>query len=42
MKIVSSIFPNEKIQENIKKEFPEITFEFYKGMKEAKEAFFWV
>lgn len=40
MKIVSSIFPNEKIQENIKKEFPEITFEFYKGMKEAEEAFY--
>ncbi|MCQ6277235.1 D-2-hydroxyacid dehydrogenase [Bacillus sp. V3B] len=40
MKIVSSIFPNEKIQEDIKKEFPEITFEFYKGMKAAEEAFY--
>jgi phosphoglycerate dehydrogenase-like enzyme len=40
MKVVSSIFPNERIQEDIKQEFPEITFEFYKGMKAAEEAFY--
>jgi hypothetical protein len=30
MRIVSSVFPKEIIQEDIKCEFPEIQFEFYR------------
>ncbi len=40
MRIVSSVFPKEIIQEDIKCEFPEIQFEFYKGMKDAEKAFY--
>ena len=40
MRIVSSVFPKEIIQEEIKSEFPEIQFEFYKGMKDAEKAFY--
>jgi phosphoglycerate dehydrogenase-like enzyme len=40
MRIVSSVFPKEIIQEEIKSEFPEIKFEFYKGMKDAEKAFY--
>jgi phosphoglycerate dehydrogenase-like enzyme len=40
MRIVSSIFPKESIQEKIKSEFPEMQFEFYKGMEAAEKAFF--
>ena len=40
MRIVSSIFPKESIQEEIKSEFPEMQFEFYKGMEAAEKAFF--
>ena len=40
MRIVSSVFPKEIIQEEIKSAFPEIQFEFYKGMKDAEKAFY--
>ena len=40
MRIVSSVFPKEIIQEEIKSEFPEVQFEFYKGMKDAEKAFY--
>ena len=40
MRIVSSIFPKEIIQEEIKSEFPEVEFEFYKGMEAAEKAFY--
>ena len=40
MRIVSSVFPKEIIQEDIKCEFPEIQFEFYKRMKDAEKAFY--
>ena len=40
MRIVSSVFPKESIQEEIKSAFPEMQFEFYKGMKDAEKAFY--
>lgn len=40
MKIVSSILPEEQIQDELKKEFPNIHFKFYKGMDKAKEDFY--
>ena len=39
MRIVSSIFPKEIIQEEIKSEFPEVEFEFYKGMEARRKGF---
>lgn len=40
MEIVSSIYPSEELQEDIKKQFPNVNFSFYKGMKEARESFY--
>lgn len=34
MKIYSSILPAETLQEDVKKEFPQVSFEFHKGIKE--------
>ncbi|MFT9596557.1 D-2-hydroxyacid dehydrogenase [Mesobacillus sp.] len=34
MKIYSSILPAEALQEDVKKEFPQVGFEFHKGIKE--------
>ncbi|WLR54084.1 D-2-hydroxyacid dehydrogenase [Mesobacillus subterraneus] len=34
MKIYSSILPAEALRENVKKEFPQVSFEFHKGIKE--------
>ncbi|MCM3573492.1 MULTISPECIES: D-2-hydroxyacid dehydrogenase [Mesobacillus] len=34
MKIYSSILPVEALQDDVKKEFPEVSFEFHKGIKE--------
>ncbi|CAM4044844.1 D-2-hydroxyacid dehydrogenase [Mesobacillus thioparans] len=34
MKIYSSILPAETLQEEVKKEFPQVSFEFHKGIKE--------
>ncbi|MBS8266860.1 D-2-hydroxyacid dehydrogenase [Mesobacillus boroniphilus] len=34
MKIYSSILPAEALQEDVKKEFPQVSFEFHKGIKE--------
>lgn len=39
MKIVSSVLPNDIIQSEIIREFPEADFSFFKGMKEAKKEF---
>lgn len=40
MEIVSSIYPYEELQEDIKKQFPNVNFSFYKGMKDARESFY--
>jgi phosphoglycerate dehydrogenase-like enzyme len=34
MKIYSSILPADTLQEDVKKEFPQVSFEFHKGIKE--------
>ena len=34
MKIYSSILPAEALREDVKKEFPQVSFEFHKGIKE--------
>lgn len=34
MNIYSSILPAERLQEEVKKEFPQVSFEFHKGIKE--------
>lgn len=34
MKIYSSILPPEVLQEDVKKEFPQVSFQFHKGIKE--------
>jgi phosphoglycerate dehydrogenase-like enzyme len=34
MKIYSSILPADSLQEDVKKEFPQVSFEFHKGIKE--------
>ncbi|MDF1508141.1 D-2-hydroxyacid dehydrogenase [Robertmurraya sp. DFI.2.37] len=39
MKVVSSILPDESIQEMIRAKFPNVQFEFYKGMKHAQTSF---
>ncbi|MEQ2526893.1 D-2-hydroxyacid dehydrogenase [Robertmurraya yapensis] len=39
MKIVSSLLPEQALQEAIQKKFPEIQFQFFKGMKNAFESF---
>lgn len=36
MKVVSSVFPDTEIQEELKKEFPNVEFYFVKGIKEAE------
>ncbi|KAA9031114.1 D-2-hydroxyacid dehydrogenase [Niallia endozanthoxylica] len=40
MLIVSSIFPNQQLQMELRKEFPDVTFEFYEGMKAAEKSFY--
>lgn len=39
MKVVSSIFPTQMLQEQVQSEFPDVHFQFFKGMKEAHTAF---
>jgi phosphoglycerate dehydrogenase-like enzyme len=39
MKVVSSLLPNPSIQERIQANFPQVEFEFYKGMENASESF---
>lgn len=39
MKIVSSLLPEQALQEAIQEKFPEIQFHFFKGMKNAFESF---
>lgn len=39
MKVVSSILPPTNLQEQIQQKFPDIVFEFYKGMKNAAASF---
>ncbi|WP_137744793.1 D-2-hydroxyacid dehydrogenase [Robertmurraya siralis] len=39
MKVVSSILPAESIQKMIRAKFPNVQFEFYKGMKHAQTSF---
>lgn len=40
MKVVSSILPPEDLQRELKKKFPQVHFEFYKGMENAKQSFY--
>lgn len=39
MKVVSSILPTEELQESIQRKFPNVQFQFYKGMKNASDSF---
>jgi phosphoglycerate dehydrogenase-like enzyme len=40
MRVVSSIYPKEVMQDDIRGKFPEISFEFFRGMENAEEAFY--